>query len=33
MAGYIMTLGNEAFEALKKCIETGIYSTNLVNGR
>ena len=29
MAGYIMTLGNEAFEALKKCMETGIYSTNL----
>lgn len=29
MAGYIMTLGNKAFEALKKCMETGIYSTNL----
>lgn len=29
MAGYVMTLGNDAFEALKKCFETGIYSTNL----
>lgn len=29
MAGYIMTLGASGLEALKKCFETGIYSTNL----
>lgn len=29
MAGYVMTLGNDAMDALKKCFETGIYSTNL----
>lgn len=29
MAGYVMTLGKDASEALKKCFETGIYSTNL----
>jgi len=29
MAGYIMTLGANGLEALKKCFETGIYSTNL----
>lgn len=29
MAGYIMTLGNNALDALKRCFESGIYSTNL----
>ncbi len=29
MAGYIMTLGKDAYDALKRCFETGIYSTNI----
>ena len=29
MAGYIMTLGNNGLDALRKCFRSGIYSTNL----